>query len=214
MKKLHKLSMIAGVSLAVCLCIAVAVFIRLSWCKVTFVCQEGCEHTVWQRKGEVADLTPVYEAHNYDEKEMVFRGVFLDEERLLYFFEEELSTSNKTYYLGGIYSSHLTSNACFKTSYGDIMMYFSATVTEEQYQELEQRFLAAYAKLGGDPESKLTFVIRSNYNYTWSSTEEFSDVADKMGVLAPLGQGAGGFVRVYLDEEVIFVVEVPVEETP
>ena len=214
MKKLHKLLIVAGVSLAVCVCIAVAVFIRLSWCKVTFVCIDGCEHTIWQRKGEVADLTPVYEAHGFEKDEIEILGIYQDEERLLYYFEEELSTPSKTYHLGLVAHPFMASKAYFDTQYGEIVIYFLLANSEERNKAFEEQFLAAYEKLGGDPQADLVFVMRSNYNYTWSSTEDFSDVCEKMNSKTLTGMPVGGPRLVPVEKEIIFVVEIPAKDNP
>lgn len=198
MKKLHIALLSVGATLLVCLCIVLGIFWRGSYCRVTFICEEGCEHTSWQKKGESADLAVVYEDHAdkvADKKEPL--GIFLDEERLLYYFEETLDENSKTYYLGRWNKVGPMQSQAFRftTPHGAIMIYMGAddfptgsSMMDERkvlYEELTERFYRAYEALGGSREDSLYFTYRIPdtllwYCYTEHLSEENSASLNKI----------------------------------
>lgn len=212
MKKIYKLLIVTGVSLAVCVCIAVAVFIRLSWCKVTFVCKDGCEHTVWQRIGETADYSSVHEEHYSDDTENKYQpaGIFVDEARVQYLFDTTLNKTSARIYLG-IWSQNFHCTQ-FYTTRGTIRVYLA----REEIQKLPaseqephgralatERFYAAYEALGGSREEELSFAWRSNgFDNKWL-VNSFEGIVAHMSSFSYMFGGA----RLHYEVEYVMVFE-------
>ena len=171
MKKIHLVLLSLGITLLACVLVMGGILLRQNYCHVTFICEEGCQHTAWQKKGESADLSALYKAHADDvEAGKEPMGVFRDEERLLYYFEETLCDNQTTYYLGAWHKvGYRESQAiCFRTHLGDIMMYVDsdsfpqkADAREVYWAGLQERFYQAYEALGGNREDVLYYTYRT-----------------------------------------------------
>lgn len=226
MKKLHVVLISVGATLLAVLCVALGVLWRDSYCRITYICEEGCEHIAWQKKGESANLEVVYEAHAdlvAEKKEPL--GIFIDEARLLYYFEETLHENSKTYYLGKWHRTGFwfSQGLCFNTPHGDIVIFMNrsdssqnAEKRETYYNELKERFYQAYEALGGSRDDILYYTFRYHSSKIWNTyTPEISGVDSLYRIFYNFGlsfyaQGAGAQPpRYYYPMEKILVTDEP-----
>lgn len=204
MKKLHKILLVAGVALVVCVCVVVGCILLFrsdnppsanpppvdsQWCDVTFVCVEGCEHTTRQRIGETIDYSLAHDAH-YDHH-ISYRyepaGIFSDEARTQYCSDTTLTEPSMRFYLG-IWSTKFSCTH-FYTPLGDVRIFLAkeelqGIPREERYAYVialvSEKFYAAYEALGGNRESQLGFAYRAvPYTNKWE-TVDLSTIATHM----------------------------------
>lgn len=156
MKKWAKILVLIGVSLMLCVCVGVAVYARTSWCRVTFVCEEGCTHKTWCRIGETADTSVVVSAHQEEKVDKQIAGVYKDEKRLINYLSEPLCKTKTTLYVGEWKNTDMH-DIWFFTPYGTIVMYVdfddcwgNAT---QNISKMKTYFMEAFAALGGDADN-------------------------------------------------------------
>lgn len=141
------------VALACILCtgVALAVSARLSWCHVTFICAEGCEHSVWVRTGESADTSVLLEAHSEERPKLQLAGIYKDEERLINYLGEPLTAGSTTLYVGEWKKASMV-DIWFITPVGTIVMYLDRDNWRngDDYRTYMDYYLRAFAALGGE----------------------------------------------------------------
>jgi hypothetical protein len=233
MKKIHLVLLSFGITLLACVLVMGGILLRQNYCRVTFICEEGCKHTAWQKKGESLDLSLVYSCHPdlYEEgKEPL--GVFVDEERLLYYFEEILCENSKTYYLGKWHEvgPHQSQAFCFHTPMGDIMIYMDATAYPRAKEDRDayyiptyvEKFFKAYEALGGCRDDILYFTYRYYAGNTWESYFDETSVEKCLTTIFTQhsmqfmsGYPAGALVpKYYYPVEEILVTTTPEDNYP
>ena len=181
MKKLQTILISVSAVLLVCVCVLLAILWRGEYCRVTFVCESGCEHTAWFHKGEVATADVVARDHATEHKvEEAIYLVYEDEEHIQYYFETPLVNNRETLFiktsLDGKYGAQLFH---FHTPHGDVMVAITkeeALATNDHGAELiKARFYAAYEKLGGNREEELKYTYRFPATNEWATTDYPSD---------------------------------------
>lgn len=141
------------IALFLCICVLVPLGIRLAWCKVTFVCKDGCEHVVWHKIGEVADATIVINAHKDDYlTHYVMGSLHTDKEMLLSYLGEPLTSPSKKIYVNEWMPHHHLIKITFDTPYGELLYHISQSSKAE-----EVRLLDSLIAMGGDPNASYTF---------------------------------------------------------
>lgn len=98
MKK-NKLVLLFGTLIAFIVIFVVLIGVRSLYCKVTYICQDGCKHTAWYRKGEFATQDMIYDAHGAEYEEGAFFGLYIDSACLLYYFDEPLERNSQKLYV-------------------------------------------------------------------------------------------------------------------
>lgn len=146
MKNWQKAVIYIALTCVLCACVGLAVYLRMSWCRVTFVCEEGCEHVTWTRVGESADTSVVAEAHQEERPDEHIAGIYQDEKRLINYLGEPLADTEVTLYIGDWKGADVM-DLWFFTPYGTIVVYLDDR--DFKTYTLSKYLLAALEALGG-----------------------------------------------------------------
>lgn len=155
-------------SLVLCLCILVPVGIRLAWCKVTFVCKEGCEHTAWCWRWGEADATVVLEAHKEEQKGKAMGALYFDPECLLSYLGEPVRKARLTLYIDEWKYTSLFTKVTLETPYGMLLYHMTAG----DLSELEERIPAALRAQGGSADAQYVYYLKYNHSQRESECED------------------------------------------
>lgn len=191
MKKRFKYALLICVGLALCICVGVCVYLRMSWCHVTFVCEEGCVHKTWCRTGEKADTSVVVQAHEEERKNLQIAGIYKDEERLINYLDEPLTSGKTTLYVGEWKRFDMLKLHCF-TPYGTIVLFYDA---DDIYNSLtpnliQHRFIRAFAALGAPNTDDM---LAYQFVYVINETQYISSLnALSHAIVSTFGLSNGG----------------------
>ena len=173
MKQWRKLIALIGAVLILCVCVGLAVYVRMSWCRVTFVCEEGCAHKAWCRVGEVADTSVVTKAHQEEKTDKQIAGIYKDEKRLINYLSEPLCKTKTTLYVGEWKNMDMH-DIWFFTPYGTIVMYVDlwdcTGNVAQNIAKMEAYFRDAFTALGGDADA-----IDEAYHFQFVRSANFVD---------------------------------------
>ena len=141
----NKKLLIGLITLCLCLCVLIPLGLRLMWCKVTFVCKDGCEHIVWYKWGESANADIVRDAHKDEYPGYVVGPLYMYDELLVNYLGEPLRTPYRTLYVDEWKKPNTFYKVTFDTPYGTLFYLLDYTGLEE----LQERIPAALVALGG-----------------------------------------------------------------
>lgn len=164
------------IAFVLCVCILIPLGVRLAWCKVTFVCKEGCEHVAWFRRGEAADATIVLNAHKDEHENQVLGTLHTDKEMLLSYLGEPMDSLSKSIYVNEWKNDRELIHITFYTPYGTILYY----VNNSPRKIDESSFYAALEKMGGDSAAQYLFAWQDMRSTRVWEASSFSDMLKNM----------------------------------
>ena len=206
----NKKLLIGLIALCLCLCVLIPLGLRLMWCKVTFICKDGCEHIVWYKWGESANADIVRDAHKDEYPGYVVGPLYMYDELLVNYLGEPLRTPYRTLYVDEWKKPNTFYKVTFDTPYGTLFYLLDYTGLEE----LQERIPAALVALGGKKNAEYIYYLTYNNHVREDKCSSLSSVVWSIQeYIVPSPACAIAYTDMYTEEAkyTFFVRVVPVE---